>query len=154
MNTLKGQWLPNPGASYDEGGEHTTDLSITQNQSYGWIKSHKLKQTTQNFSNMEQTQNAKFITQNYKWKKKMSCLHWCRFLVSKFPIFQVLFFWTPPERCTDCRLQRCLQCFRDITFMFCNNPNQSVPPVATGQIPDNPILLSSCFLRTDVLSLH
>lgn len=65
MNTLKGQWLPNPGASYDEGGEHTTDLSITQNQSYGWIKSHKLKQTSQNFRNMEQTQNAKFITQNY-----------------------------------------------------------------------------------------
>jgi len=64
MNTLNGQWLPNPGASYNEGREHNTELSITQNQSYGWKKSHNLKQTTQYFQNMEQTQTAKFITQN------------------------------------------------------------------------------------------
>jgi len=100
---------------------------------------------------MDQTQAENSIRQNHKMGKQINLLTLVETLGLWIPYFSRAFSKICPESCTDCSFQRHPKHSRDITFMFCTNTNQSVPPMATGQIPYNPIVFSS-FLRTDALS--
>lgn len=130
-----------------------TELSVACNQPYGQKKSQAKSTRLDAFKIRTKSRLKTLSDKIIKLKKKSTCLYWWRLQLPKFQIFQELL----PKYLQKIALivvSRGILSLPKISHLCFAATQISVPPMATGQIPYNPILFSSCFPRTDALSPH